>query len=196
MPVNKNKEFRKLYSLRTAADVFPVVASFPRGRSHDRKWVCCSQAKSYTEHSDVESFGSRAHICETELGSDEDEEDMYHWDPEGPHIDELIAEEGWLTKWELEENERSNQELQNRFDRIRLNPRRFRLISHLGIISLKNLIIRCRRLRVVPIVDIHCRARWFLRALAFRSLYYPWGKMGTTRSLTLPIKERMKGGFF
>ena len=25
--------------------------------------------------------------------------------------------------------------------------------------------------------------RWFSRALAFRSLYYPWGKMGTTRSL-------------
>ena len=27
------------------------------------------------------------------------------------------------------------------------------------------------------------RVRWFSRALAFRSLYYPWGKMGTTRSL-------------
>ena len=25
--------------------------------------------------------------------------------------------------------------------------------------------------------------RWFSRALAFRSFYYPWGKMGTTRSL-------------
>ena len=24
---------------------------------------------------------------------------------------------------------------------------------------------------------------WFSRALAFRSLFYPWGKMGTTRSL-------------
>ena len=27
------------------------------------------------------------------------------------------------------------------------------------------------------------RVGWFLRALAFRLLYYPWGKMGTTRSL-------------
>ena len=27
------------------------------------------------------------------------------------------------------------------------------------------------------------RVGWFSRALAFRSLYYPWGKMGTTRSL-------------
>ena len=25
--------------------------------------------------------------------------------------------------------------------------------------------------------------RWFSRALAFRSFYHPWGKMGTTRSL-------------
>ena len=27
------------------------------------------------------------------------------------------------------------------------------------------------------------RVGWFSPALAFRSLYYPWGKMGTTRSL-------------
>ena len=27
------------------------------------------------------------------------------------------------------------------------------------------------------------RVGWFSRVLAFRSLYYPWGKMGTTRSL-------------
>ena len=27
------------------------------------------------------------------------------------------------------------------------------------------------------------RVGWFSRALAFHSLYYPWGKMGTTRSL-------------
>ena len=27
------------------------------------------------------------------------------------------------------------------------------------------------------------RVRWFSRVLASRSLYYPWGKMGTTRSL-------------
>ena len=38
-------------SLRTA-DVFPVVASLPpknMERSHDRKYVCCSQAKSWIE---------------------------------------------------------------------------------------------------------------------------------------------------
>ena len=60
------------------------------------------------------------HICETELGSDEDEEDMYYSDPEGPYIDEPIADEEWLTEYnrELEEMERRNQELQNRFDRI------------------------------------------------------------------------------
>ena len=44
--------------------------------------------ESDTEQSDVESIGSRSHICETELGSDEDEEDMYYPDPEGPYIDE------------------------------------------------------------------------------------------------------------
>ena len=43
--------------------------------------------ESDTEKSDVESIGSRTHICETELGSDEDEEDMYYSDPEGPYID-------------------------------------------------------------------------------------------------------------
>ena len=42
--------------------------------------------ESDTEQSDVESsIGSRTHICETELGSDEDEEDMYYSDPEGPY---------------------------------------------------------------------------------------------------------------
>ena len=38
------------------------------------------------------------------------------------------------------------------------------------------------RLRVVPTRE-KARVGWFSRALAFRSLYYPWGKMGTTRSL-------------
>ena len=52
--------------------------------------------ESDTEQSDVESIGSRTHICETELGSDEDEEDMYYSDPEGPYIDEPIADEEWL----------------------------------------------------------------------------------------------------
>ena len=122
-----------------------------------------SAVRRLKEHSDVESIGYRARICETELGSDEDEEDIYHWDPEGSYIDEPIAEEEWLTKYnrELEENERRNQE--SRFDRIRLNPRRFRSISHLWIISLKNLIIRYRRLRVVPIVergDFYARLRF------------------------------------
>ena len=76
--------------------------------------------ESDTEQSDVESIGSRTHICETELGSDEDEENMYYSDPEGPYIDEPIADEEWLTEYnrELEEIERRNQELQNRFDRI------------------------------------------------------------------------------
>ena len=44
----------------------------------------------------MESIGSRTHICETELGSDEDEEDMYYPDPEGPNIDEPITDEEWL----------------------------------------------------------------------------------------------------
>ena len=59
-------------------------------------------------------------ICETELGSDDDEEDMYYSDPEGPYIDEPIADEEWLTEYnrEVEEIERRHQELQNRFDRI------------------------------------------------------------------------------
>ena len=29
------------------------------------------------------------------------------------------------------------------------------------------------------------RVRWFSRVLAFRSLYYPWGKMAATRSLSV-----------
>ena len=68
----------------------------------------------------MESIGSRTHICETEQRSDEDEEDMYYSDPEGPYVDEPIADEEWLTDYnrELEETERRNQELQNRFDRI------------------------------------------------------------------------------
>ncbi|CAH3132938.1 unnamed protein product [Porites lobata] len=61
--------------------------------------------ESDTEQSDVESIGSGTHICETELGSDEDEEDMYYSDPKGPYIDEPIADEEWLTECnrELEE---------------------------------------------------------------------------------------------
>ncbi|CAH3141289.1 unnamed protein product, partial [Porites lobata] len=54
--------------------------------------------ESGAEQSDVESIGSRTHICETELGSDEDEEDMYYSDPEGPYIDEPIADEEWLKR--------------------------------------------------------------------------------------------------
>ena len=50
----------------------------------------------------MESIGSRSHICETELGSAEDEEDMYYSDPEGPHIDEPIAYEEWLTEYNRE----------------------------------------------------------------------------------------------
>ena len=52
----------------------------------------------------MESIGSRTHIsiCETELGSDEDEEDMYYSDPEGPYIDEPIADEEWLTEYTTE----------------------------------------------------------------------------------------------
>ena len=46
----------------------------------------------------MESIGSRTHICERELGSDEDEEDMYCSDPEGPYIDEPITDEEWLNR--------------------------------------------------------------------------------------------------
>ena len=83
-------------------------------------WKRIMSFESDTEQSDVESIGSRTHICETELGSDEDEEDMYYSDPEGPYIDEPTVDEEWLTEYnrELEEIERRNQELQNRFDRI------------------------------------------------------------------------------
>ena len=78
--------------------------------------------ESDTEQSDVESIGSRTHISETEPGSDEDEEDMYYSDPEGPYIDEPIVDEEWLTEYnrELEEIERRNQELQNRFGKCSL----------------------------------------------------------------------------
>ena len=55
--------------------------------------------ESDTEQSDVESIGSRTHICETELRSDEDGEDMYYSHPEGPYIDEPIVDEGWLTEY-------------------------------------------------------------------------------------------------
>ena len=54
--------------------------------------------ESDTEQSDVESIGSRTHICEIELGSDEEEEDMYYPDPEGPCIDEAITDEEWLNR--------------------------------------------------------------------------------------------------
>ena len=37
------------------------------------------------------------------------------------------------------------------------------------------------------IVSRFARVGWFSRALAFRSLYHPWGKMGTTRSLSVNI---------
>ena len=105
--------------------------------------------ESDTEQSDVESIGSRTHICETELGSDEDEEDIYYSDPKGPYIDEPIADEEWLTEYnrELEEIERRNQELQNRFDRI-VEPEDLVSvcsISHLLIISLKSY-----RTKIIP----------------------------------------------
>ena len=101
--------------------------------------------ESDTEQSDVESIGSRTHICETELGSDEDEEDMYYSDPEGPYIDEPTTdEELCLTEYnpELEEIERRNQELQNRFDRI-VEPELGKCSLNFSpfIISLKNLIV-------------------------------------------------------
>ena len=69
------------------------------------------------EHSDVESIGSLAHMCETEL--DEDHEEVYCSDPEGPYMDEPIADDEWLAEYnrEVEQNERRNQELQNHFDR-------------------------------------------------------------------------------
>ena len=71
-----------------------------------------------TEHSDAESIESRSHICETEL--DEDKKDIYFSDPEGPYMDEPLADDDWLAEYnrEVEENERRNQELQNRFHRI------------------------------------------------------------------------------
>ena len=100
--------------------------------------------ESDTEQSEVESNGLRTHICETELGSDEDEEDMYYSDPERPYIDEPIADEEWLTEYnrELEEIERRNQELQNRFDRI-VEPELGKCSLNFSpfIISLKNLIV-------------------------------------------------------
>ena len=69
------------------------------------------------EHSDEESIGSPAHMCETEL--EEDHEELYFSDPEGPYMDEPIADDEWLAEYnrEVEQNERRNQELQNRFDR-------------------------------------------------------------------------------
>ena len=54
-------------------------------------WKRVMSFESDTEQSDVESIGSRTHICQTELGSDEDEEDLCYSDPEGPYIDEPMA---------------------------------------------------------------------------------------------------------
>jgi len=71
-----------------------------------------------TEHSDAELIESRSHICETEL--DEDETDIYFSDPEGPYMDEPLDDDDWVAEYNrgVEENERRNQGLQNRFDRI------------------------------------------------------------------------------
>ena len=41
-----------------------------------------------------------------------------------------------------------------------------------------------------PLRVAFSRVGWFSRALAFRSLYYPWGKMGTTRSLCICMNLR------
>ena len=69
---------------------------------------------------------------------------MYYSDPEGPYIDEPIADEEWLTEYnrELEEIERRNQELQNRFDRI-VEPELGKCSLNFSpfIISLKNILL-------------------------------------------------------
>ena len=56
-------------------------------------------------------------MCEIEL--EKDHEEFYSSDPEGPYMDEPIADDEWLAEydWEAEQNERRNKELQNRFDR-------------------------------------------------------------------------------
>ncbi|CAH3185598.1 unnamed protein product, partial [Porites lobata] len=141
--------------------------------------------ESDTEQSDVESIGSRTHISETEPGSDEDEEDMYYSDPEGPYIDEPIVDEEWLTEYnrELEEIERRNQELQNRFgkcscgncalDRLQ-NPGEClcykeieKCVESLGSTAVLNEVeISPECITLHPGFSVVCLNRWFLRSAA------------------------------
>ena len=68
-----------------------------------------------TAISNIQTWKSSAHMCETEL--EKDHEELYIKDP--IYMDEPIADDEWLAEYsqEVEQNERRNQELQNRFDR-------------------------------------------------------------------------------
>ena len=73
-------------------------------------------------------------MCGTEL--DKDDEELYFSDPEGSYTDAPIVDDECLGEYnrEVEQNERRNLELQNRFDRI-IEPANWyysvRSISHL-----------------------------------------------------------------
>ena len=56
---------------------------------------------------------------------------------------------------------------------------RLRVVTHFS----SGLVERTKRECAWKSPHAFCRVGWFLHALAFRSLDYPWGKMGTTRSL-------------
>ena len=74
-----------------------------------------------SELSDADSIDSSPHvenICEAEIDEADDPGILYS-DPEGPYLDEPLADEEWLEEYnrEVEEAERRDQELQNRFNR-------------------------------------------------------------------------------
>ena len=75
-----------------------------------------------SELSDADSIDSSSphveNICEAEI-DEADDSGVLNSDPEGPYFDEPLADEEWLEEYnrEVEEAERRDQVLQNRFDR-------------------------------------------------------------------------------
>ena len=63
---------------------------------------------------------------------------------------------------------------------------RLRVVPHFSSGNEKRVRVKItprEKLFSFPTASRLSRVGWFSHALAFRSLYYPWGKMGTTRSL-------------
>ena len=69
---------------------------------------CKRQELILTAISNIQTWKSSAHMCETEL--EKDHKELYSSDPEGPYMDEPIADDEWLAEYnrEVEQNERRN----------------------------------------------------------------------------------------